>query len=348
MTTTTTIGSTTDTATAPLERETGAGFATATVQSARRTFLQYLRTPQLLVLPTIIGAMFLFIFRYVFGGAIDAGNGVDYVDFLVPGFLLTTILWTGMNAPAGIAEDAASGVHDRFRSLPIPRTAVVAGRSLADGALVSWTLLVNAVLGFAVGFRTHGGIAAAVGAFVVMLVATFAATSSPGLRANAGKSAVWMGRTRAPAPATNAARMNVVARGSSVTMTTAVSRAPRQRARLTTVRTRLPPNRSTTTGANGAATMAGRTRTAPRTPTPRAPAASYATTSMRTRKAQSAATPAVQEISRRRIDGFASASRSTAVDDHRPRAFAIGRSSQVRSRIGGPREPAEAGAKFGA
>ena len=172
-TTTTTIGSTTDTATPPLGQETGAGFATATVQSARRTFLQYLRTPQLLVLPTIIGAMFLFIFRYVFGGAIDAGNGVDYVDFLVPGFLLTTILWTGMNAPAGIAEDAASGVHDRFRSLPIPRTAVVAGRSLADGALTSWTLFVNAVLGFAVGFRTHGGVAAVVGAFVVMLVATY-------------------------------------------------------------------------------------------------------------------------------------------------------------------------------
>ena len=172
-TTTTTIGSATDTARSPLGREAGAGFAAATVQSARRTFLQYLRTPQLLVLPTIIGAMFLFIFRYVFGGAIDAGNGVDYVDFLVPGFLLTTILWTGMNAPAGVAEDAASGVHDRFRSLPIPRSAVIAGRSLADGALVSWTLLVNAVLGFAVGFRTHGGIAAAIGAFAVMLVVTY-------------------------------------------------------------------------------------------------------------------------------------------------------------------------------
>jgi ABC-2 type transport system permease protein len=171
--TTTSIGSTVDTRGTAREPEPGAAFTTTTVQSARRTFLQYLRTPQLLVLPTIIGAMFLFIFRYVFGGAIDAGNGVDYVDFLVPGFLLTTILWTGMNAPAGVAEDAASGVHDRFRSLPIPRTAVVAGRSLADGALVSWTLLVNAVLGFAVGFRTHGGIAAAVGAFVVMLVATY-------------------------------------------------------------------------------------------------------------------------------------------------------------------------------
>jgi ABC-2 type transport system permease protein len=172
-TTMTTTGSTTDSQAAPLVPETGAAFATATVQSARRTFLQYLRTPQLLVLPTITGAMFLFIFRYVFGGAIDTGHGVDYVDFLVPGFLLTTILWTGMNAPAGVAEDAASGVHDRFRSLPIPRAAVVAGRSLADGALTSWTLLVNAVLGFAVGFRTHGDVAAVVAAFAVMLVVTY-------------------------------------------------------------------------------------------------------------------------------------------------------------------------------
>jgi ABC-2 type transport system permease protein len=173
MTNTTTVGSTPDTQPTSLVPNAGAAFGTATVQSARRTFLQYLRTPQLLVLPTIIGAMFLFIFRYVFGGAIDAGNGVDYVDFLVPGFLLTTVLWTGMNVPAGVAEDAASGVHDRFRSLPIPRSAVVAGRSLADSALVSWTLLVNAALGFAVGFRTHGGITAAVGAIALMLVVTY-------------------------------------------------------------------------------------------------------------------------------------------------------------------------------
>src|SRR5947199_6691027 len=99
----------------------GAGFLTATTQTARRSGLQYLRTPQLLVLPTILGALFLFIFRYIFGGAIATGSSVDYVDFLVPGFIVTTILWTGMNAPAGVAEDAASGVHDRLRSLPIPR-----------------------------------------------------------------------------------------------------------------------------------------------------------------------------------------------------------------------------------
>src|SRR5512138_542815 len=108
-----------------------AGFLTATGQTARRTGLQFLRTPQLLILPTIMGALFLFIFRYIFGGAIDTGSGVDYVDFLVPGFLATTFLWTGMNAPAGVAEDAATGVYDRLRSLPIPRIAVVAGRSVA-------------------------------------------------------------------------------------------------------------------------------------------------------------------------------------------------------------------------
>jgi ABC-2 type transport system permease protein len=151
----------------------GTGFLTATGQTARRTILQFVRTPQLVVLPTIIGALFLFIFRYIFGGAIDTGS-VDYVDFLVPGFLVTTILWTGMNAPAGVAEDATSGVHDRFRSLPIPRSAVVAGRSVADSALSSWSILVTTLLSFLVGFRTHAGIGAIVAAFALILVANYA------------------------------------------------------------------------------------------------------------------------------------------------------------------------------
>ena len=157
------------------EPDAGAGFLTATEQSARRTILQYLRTPQLLVLPTITGALFLFIFRYIFGGAISAG-AVDYVDFLVPGFLLALVLWTGMNAPAGVAEDASSGVHDRLRSLPIPRAAVVAGRSLADGALVAWTLVVSALLAYAVGFSTHADIGSVVAAFALILVAGYAFT----------------------------------------------------------------------------------------------------------------------------------------------------------------------------
>jgi ABC transporter DrrB family efflux protein len=158
----------------PSTPDPGAGFLTATGQTARRTGLQFLRTPQLLILPTIMGALFLFIFRYIFGGAIDTGSGVDYVDFLVPGFLATTFLWTGMNAPAGVAEDAASGVYDRLRSLPIPRIAVVAGRSIAELVLASWVLAVTTVLGFAVGFRTHADVGAVVLAFAVIVVASYA------------------------------------------------------------------------------------------------------------------------------------------------------------------------------
>jgi ABC transporter DrrB family efflux protein len=174
MTSTTAVTTQARGSTAPGARGAGAGYLTTTTQTARRTALQYLRTPQLLILPAIMGALFLFIFRYVFGGAISAGSGVDYVDFLVPGFLVTVILWTGMNAPAGVAEDAASGVHDRLRSLPIPRSAAVAGRSVADTAMIAWTLVVSAILGILVGFRTHGSVGAVLVAVGLMLLAAYA------------------------------------------------------------------------------------------------------------------------------------------------------------------------------
>lgn len=152
----------------------GAAFGTAAVATGRRTVLQFFRTPQLLVMGTIQGALFLFMFRYVFGGAISTGGGLTYVDFLVPGFLVTVILWTGMGAAAGVAEDSSSGVYDRLRSLPIPRSAVMVGRSLADGALVGWGILVTAVIGLLVGFRAHGSIGGIVLGFVLMILAGYA------------------------------------------------------------------------------------------------------------------------------------------------------------------------------
>jgi ABC-2 type transport system permease protein len=152
----------------------GASFATATAQTARRTLLQFARTPQLLVMPPILAGFFLLIFRYIFGGAIDTGGSVRYVDFLVPGFLAQTVLWNGMNIPAGVAEDSTSGVYDRLRSLPIPRAAVMAGRALADTALNGWGLAVTALLGFAVGFRTHADLAAVIVAFAVIVAVIFA------------------------------------------------------------------------------------------------------------------------------------------------------------------------------
>jgi ABC transporter DrrB family efflux protein len=136
-------------------RLTGAGFVTAALQSAKRTILQFARTPQLLMLGTVQGALFLFMFRYIFGGAINPGHGLDYVDFLVPGFLATGILWLGSPAASGVAEDAATGVHDRLRSLPIPRASVMVGRSLADSTLTMWGIFVGTVLAFVVGFQLH-------------------------------------------------------------------------------------------------------------------------------------------------------------------------------------------------
>jgi ABC transporter DrrB family efflux protein len=92
----------------------------------------------------------------------------------VPGFLVPVILWTGMGAASGVAEDSSSGVYDRLRSLPIPRAAVMMGRSLADGALVSWGIFTTAIIGFIIGFRAHGSIGNIVLAFLLMAVAGYA------------------------------------------------------------------------------------------------------------------------------------------------------------------------------
>ena len=154
----------------------GAGMLTTTLETARRSILQFFRTPQVLVMGTVQGALFLFMFRYVFGGAINSGGALSYVDFLVPGFLVTVILWTGMGSAAGVAEDSATGVYDRLRSLPIPRTAVMLGRSVADWVLIAWGMVITGALGFALGFRAHGGVRDFLLGFLVMLVAGYAFT----------------------------------------------------------------------------------------------------------------------------------------------------------------------------
>lgn len=153
---------------------TGAGFVTTALTTGRRSILQFFRTPQLLMMGTIQGPLFLLMFRYVFGGAIKTGGPISYVDWMVPGFLTTVILWTGMGGAAGVAEDSSSGVYDRLRSLPIPRHAVMVGRSLADATLVAWGILVTGAVGFAVGFRAHGEIQNVVLAFLLILVAGYA------------------------------------------------------------------------------------------------------------------------------------------------------------------------------
>jgi ABC-2 type transport system permease protein len=157
---------------APATKTTSIGVST--VQIARRAILHYLRTPQLIVLGTIQGAMFLLIFRYVFGGAIPIKGGIPYVDFLVPGFITTGVLFTGMNAASGAAEDLSEGFVDRLRSLPVPRSCFLTGRALADTLWNTWGLAITAAIGFAVGFRIHGSWPDALGAFGLCVVFGFA------------------------------------------------------------------------------------------------------------------------------------------------------------------------------
>jgi ABC-2 type transport system permease protein len=139
----------------------------------RRAVLKFLRTPQLVVLGTIQGAMFLLIFRYVFGGAIASG-GLRYVDFLVPGFITTGVLFSGTGAAAGVAEDLAEGFVDRLRSLPIPRSTVLVGRAISDAVVLTWGLVITTAIGFGVGFRLHGSLPAAFAAFGLCVAFGFA------------------------------------------------------------------------------------------------------------------------------------------------------------------------------
>lgn len=120
---------------------------------AKRNLLRSVRTPQL-VLYLIQPVMLLLLFRYIFGGAIKVPGG-DYTDFVVPAIFLITVLVGAMTSAIGIAEDMKSGMIDRFRSLPMARPAVLAGRSLTDLARSVISLAVMAGLGVAVGFRFH-------------------------------------------------------------------------------------------------------------------------------------------------------------------------------------------------
>jgi ABC-2 type transport system permease protein len=150
-----------------------AGRVATAVTVGLRTVRKSVRTPQQLVLGTVTGAMFLLIFRYVFGGAIDSG-AMPYVDFLVPGFVVTSLLFTGGDVAIGVADDHEKGVTDRFRSLPVSRTALLTGRVTAEAGLLLLGLSVTTLIGFAVGFRIHGTVAEALGAFALCAVFGFA------------------------------------------------------------------------------------------------------------------------------------------------------------------------------
>jgi ABC-2 type transport system permease protein/oleandomycin transport system permease protein len=139
------------------------------MQLWKRNLLAYRRTPDLLVFSTIQPVMFVLLFSFVFGGAIQTGP-IPYIDFLLPGILVQSGLFGSTQTGVGLAEDVRSGMIDRYRSLPMARSAVIAGRILADATRNMFVLTLMVGVGFIIGFRFHGSVAGAIAMVLVGVV----------------------------------------------------------------------------------------------------------------------------------------------------------------------------------
>ena len=129
---------------------------------AKRSLLVWIRVPAYLVFTVVQPVIFVLLFRYVFGGAIPTKNPGGYVDFLMPGIIGQTAAFATFATAIALAQEAKSGVIDRLRSLPMARSAVLAGRLIADSIRMMITILVIVAVGYAVGFRFEGGFLSAV------------------------------------------------------------------------------------------------------------------------------------------------------------------------------------------
>lgn len=138
-----------------------------------RQLVQLPRIPEVLVFALIQPVMFVLLFRYVFGGAI-ATPGESYVNYLMPGIFAQTVAFGAVASGIGLAEDLRRGIIDRFRSLPMARSAVLVGRTVSDLVRNFAVVAVMYIVGLLVGFRPEGSIAAQVLAFLLLLLTSFA------------------------------------------------------------------------------------------------------------------------------------------------------------------------------
>jgi ABC-2 type transport system permease protein/oleandomycin transport system permease protein len=127
---------------------------TDTTIMAERNLLRLPRKPELLIAFTVQPIMFLLLFRYVFGGAIQTG-GLSYIEFLLPGIVVQNIAFGGFVTAIGLNEDVHKGLIDRFRSLPMARPAVLAGRTLSDVVTNLVAMCVLVITGVIIGFSFH-------------------------------------------------------------------------------------------------------------------------------------------------------------------------------------------------
>jgi ABC-2 type transport system permease protein len=122
------------------------------ITMAKRNILAVLRTPEALFFTTLQPIMFVLLFTYVFGGAIHVPGG-HYINFLMPGVFVQTVIFGAMSSAAGLAEDLHKGIIERFRALPMSRSAVLAGRTTSDLVRNFFVMILITIVGFAVGFR---------------------------------------------------------------------------------------------------------------------------------------------------------------------------------------------------
>ena len=137
----------------------------------RRNLITYLRKPDLLVFSTIQPVMFVLLFVFVFGGAFELflPPTISYVDFLMAGIFVQTAIFAATQTGVGLADDLQKGLIDRFRSLPMARSAVLAGRTAADTVSVGFQTVLMLVVAYLVGYRIHTSLWEALFAFVVIV-----------------------------------------------------------------------------------------------------------------------------------------------------------------------------------
>jgi ABC-2 type transport system permease protein/oleandomycin transport system permease protein len=155
---------------------------------ARRNVTGTTRRPQLLAFVTIQPVLFVLMFRYVFGGSIHV-PGANYTNYLMAGIFVTTVLFGAQNTAIGMAEDLHNGLIERFRSLVMARSAVLAGRVLADAIRNVFVIVLMLGVGYLVGFRVHTNAAALVAAAGILLLFGFAISWVTALLGLAAKSA---------------------------------------------------------------------------------------------------------------------------------------------------------------
>lgn len=141
---------------------------------AKRNLIKIVRVPEILVFVLISPIMFVLLFAYVFGGAIDPGDGVNYREFLIGGIFAQTVVFGATFTGAGLAEDMQKGIIDRFRSLPMSRSAVLVGRTTSDIVYNVLSLIIMALTGLLVGWRMREGVVAALLGFLLLLLFAYA------------------------------------------------------------------------------------------------------------------------------------------------------------------------------